>query len=638
MKIKRALLCNIVFALQVFIFSLSASVHFNSFIQQYDTSEVSKQIVLYFKLLKTDTANARKCLEKALTISRKAGYLNGIARSTSCLGLFHISQSDLTKAEEYFIESFEISKKLNNKALRANSANNLGTISEKKGDYSNAVINYLYAFELFDSLNDKNGISATSNNIGIVYYQLDELEKAKDFFELSLNLKQQLNDSLSMIFTFQNLGNVYYDLWEFDSAKLYYEKCVFLSEKADDAVSAGKAFNSLGVIAMIENDHNQALRSFAKALRYSRMKGDMRNLTSVYDNLGYMAFYSGNMKSALSYYDSSLVISKQYGFKEEMKSTYQHMADVYALQGRYKDAYFNLQNYYNLQNDMLAEKSNVAGIEALFVKQKQENKILVLEKEQQKRKTQIVISLAVIIIMLITSVSGFYIYRINQKSVNARKIAELEKERFKAVIEAQEMERKRIAGDLHDSVGQMLSLSKLQLSEIMDSLKAIPPEHEQLFARSSQILDEACQEVRNISHNLMPGPLIRLGLPAAVKELVRKINASKKIYASFSSNLGESRFDEKVEISVYRIIQEILNNIIKHAKASEISIIFNRLNGEKLELSIEDNGIGFDTAEISNSNGIGWKNIYSRLAIINGRMEINSRKNHGTSISVRIFS
>jgi len=134
----------------------------------------------------------------------------------------------------------------------------------------------------------------------------------------------------------------------------------------------------------------------------------------------------------------------------------------------------------------------------------------------------------------------------------------------------------------------------------------------------------------------MPGALIRLGLDAAVKDLVRKINNSNKIRASFSGNLDGRRFDEKIEISVFRIVQEVLNNIMKHSEASNIDITLNRMENGKLELLISDNGTGFDISRIEKSSGIGWKNIYSRLSMINGTMKVNSVINDGTSIRVTI--
>jgi two-component system NarL family sensor kinase len=182
----------------------------------------------------------------------------------------------------------------------------------------------------------------------------------------------------------------------------------------------------------------------------------------------------------------------------------------------------------------------------------------------------------------------------------------------------------------------MLSLSKLHLSDIADSISGDHPDQTSTLDKSMRIIDEACQEVRNISHNLMPGALIRLGLVAAIKDLVRQTGNTKKIKVTFNNEFGEERLDENIEISIFRIIQEIFNNILKHAGASEIAVSLLKKPENSLQLIIADNGTGFDTGTIKNSSGIGWKSIYSRLAIINGRMEVISGKNTGTTIDIRV--
>lgn len=592
---------------------------------------------MYNILQESDSASTRAGLEETLNHSRSANDLVGIASSASNLGKYFYSQNDLAKAESFFLESLKASKAISNGRLEANNTNNLGLIATAKGDYSKAASYFLSAIVLLDSLNDKPGLAAAASNLSGVYYLLSETDKALDFVNLSLKMKNQLNDSLSLVSEYLLLGDIYFEMMKYDSSKYFYNKCIKLSEYVSDHTNAGKACNSIGVIAMYEKNEEQALGYFNKALYYSRINNDMQNISSVYNNLGILNFRIDKLDEALAYFDSSLTLSKQYGFKEEMKDAYRHIAEVHRNKEDYKDAYLNLQQYYDLHNDWLTEKGDVAGIEALFIKLKQENRILNLEKEQEKRKSQIILLNAAIIIMLLSALLGFRIYRISQKSKNARRIAELEKERFKAVIEAQEAERKRIAGDLHDSVGQMLSLTKLHLSGLMDLPGTFAPEHEQTISNSARIIDEVCQEVRSISHNLMPGPLIRLGLTAAVKELVRKINLSEKIQASFICNLNSDRLDENIEISLYRIVQEILNNILKHAKATKIGITLNRHKDEYLDLVIIDNGIGFDTELIKTSSGIGWKNIYSRLSIINGTMNVKSGKNSGSHISIRIL-
>ena len=636
-SMRRFLFTGVLFAFQLFFISHLAFSNSNSRIITNDTIDVNQRLKNYFNLIETDSINARLNLEIALKISKDIGFSAGIAESSSYLGTYYLDRFNLLKAQNYFEEALQASKKTGNKLLTAKTSNNLGTIFEKKGSYSEAISDYLYAYELFDSLNNESGISAITNNIGAIYYLLNEPKKAKNFFRISMQFKKRIGDSLSLIYIYQNLGNVYYDLWAYDSAKYYYNKCIDLSLGVNDQVSAGIAYNGLGFIAMTEKNVQLAKELFGRALYYSSEKNDYRNISSTYDNLGLLDYYSGNIDSAIYNFTKSLNISQQFGLREEMKNAYQHLSDSYSKSGNYESAYINLLNYINLQSELLTEKNSVSGIETLFLKQKQENKILELEKEKEKRKAQLTLILAFITILIISSVLLFNIYRIAQKSKHNNKIAALEKERFKSVIEAQELERKRIAEDLHDSVGQMLSLSKLQLSELLDYSGDIEEEQRQILRQSANIIDDACEEVRNISHNLMPGALIRSGLFSAVRDLIRKINAAGKINAILKNNVGNIRFSETLEISLFRIIQEIMNNTIKHSKASEIILTFNRNSDKGIDVSIHDNGIGFEPERIKYSQGIGWKNIYSRLAIINGSMNIKSIKDKGTDIYINIF-
>lgn len=593
--------------------------------------------IRYHEFAGGDTSEVRRKLEIDLSYSKAHSSWKGIITNASMLGEYYLNQFNLKKAEKYYRESFDASKKEGDKANQANSANNLGTIAEKIGNYGEAVSYYLQAYEIFDSLNNKIGISGTANNLGIIYYLINESEKALGFLKLAANLKRDLKDSISLVITYQNLGNVYFELWNYDSASYYYQKCLELSDLIDDNTSVGKAANSLGVIAMMENNYGKASELFSISIDESGKGNDFQNISSTYDNLGLLNQNSGKPDIAFIYFDSSLAIATRYGLKEEMKNAYEHISALYAQQNDYREAYINLLSYQHLHNDLLSEKGVIAGIEALFIKQKQENRILLLEREQEKQKAQTIKLSALLFIVIIVTVLGFFIYKISQESKIALNLARLEKERFKAVIEAQEKERKRIAGDLHDSVGQMLSLSKLHLSEIIDSSGNLDLLHGQLIERSVQIIDEACQEVRNISHNLMPGPLIRLGLNSAIKDLVRQINASRRMLVTYSSNFETDRLDESVEISIYRIIQEIFNNIFKHSDATEVDMVLNRQNRNRVKLIVRDNGKGFDTEKIKSSSGIGWKNIQSRLLMTNGIMKVDSTPDQGTVISIDVF-
>jgi signal transduction histidine kinase len=203
--------------------------------------------------------------------------------------------------------------------------------------------------------------------------------------------------------------------------------------------------------------------------------------------------------------------------------------------------------------------------------------------------------------------------------------------RMNAIIKTEEKERKRIAGELHDGLGQLLSTARLNVAGFEDSIEN---KNNILLKNSLQLLDEACAEVRTISHNMMPGALIRLGLMAAVNELINKINDTEKIRIEYDTNL-EERFSETIEIAIYRIVQEALNNMLRHAEAKIITVKIQK-SGNELQISIADDGKSFDVSEIQNSDGLGWRNIYSRVELINGTISVQSEKGKGTSIFITI--
>ena len=203
---------------------------------------------------------------------------------------------------------------------------------------------------------------------------------------------------------------------------------------------------------------------------------------------------------------------------------------------------------------------------------------------------------------------------------------------FRAVIEATEKERKRVAEDLHDGLGQLLSTAKLNLTAIEG---VEDTEEYKNINTSIAILDEACQEVRHISHNMMPGTLIRLGLVSAVREQARKINESGKILVTVSVSGFENRMDESREIAIYRVMQELLNNAIRYANATDITIRLEQ-QADGYLFTISDNGQGFDPRVLEKNKGIGWRNIQSRIDLLQGNIDLKTAPGKGTIFNIWI--
>jgi signal transduction histidine kinase len=234
----------------------------------------------------------------------------------------------------------------------------------------------------------------------------------------------------------------------------------------------------------------------------------------------------------------------------------------------------------------------------------------------------------------IIALSGLLAYRVKlMQGVSEKLLIEknlIQQQRTQAVLEAEERERIRIARDLHDGVGQTLAAARMTLGNYVSQKKIESVE----MQNSLNLLEDSIKEIREISHNMMPSSLTKFGLTSALKQFTNKINALGKIEIELQIVGFKERSDEKIELVLYRIVQEIISNIIKHAEAKKVSIELVR-HDDELILIIEDDGRGFDTAKTEN-HGIGLKNIATRVEYLNGNVNFDSSIGKGTSVVIEI--
>lgn len=206
------------------------------------------------------------------------------------------------------------------------------------------------------------------------------------------------------------------------------------------------------------------------------------------------------------------------------------------------------------------------------------------------------------------------------------------------MLAAEEAERRRIGADLHDGVGQLLTAAKLNLHALAEELREQPlPGPQHLLAHALDVVDESFREVRNISHNLLPNALIRRGLGQAVRDFIGKVSPGgrPRFLVEISWLEEHNRLDPALESVLFRVVQELVQNIVKHARAEEVTVQLLRRPHE-LCLLVADDGVGFDLARLSSEEGIGLKNIESRLVYLGGRVDFDSRPGHGTTVTIEV--
>jgi two-component system, NarL family, sensor kinase len=202
-----------------------------------------------------------------------------------------------------------------------------------------------------------------------------------------------------------------------------------------------------------------------------------------------------------------------------------------------------------------------------------------------------------------------------------------------AVLRGEEQERTRLAKDLHDGLGGMLSGIKYSFNNMKENL-ILTPDTAQAFSRSMDMLDNSIKEMRRVAHNMMPESLMRYGLDKTLQDYTAEINKSGMVAVAYQSMGMENKtVDNTTAITIYRIVQELLNNVTKHAAAKQVLVQL-LAQGNKLVVNVEDDGKGFDTTIIERVEGIGWKNIKSRVEFLKGKLDVQSSDGKGTAVNM----
>jgi len=395
----------------------------------------------------------------------------------------------------------------------------------------------------------------------------------------------------------------------------------------------------LGISYDYLHDYENTLKYHLLAYPIREKLNDDFGMITTCNNIASTYLTLKNADKALEYISKSYEIAKKLNSKRKLKSVYFLTSQVYQEKQDYKKSLEYYKKFNMIKDSIFTEESarSMAEMQTKYETEKKEQELLLKSEEakNQRNRNKIQLFLFIGLVLSISFISIFLFYRFKQRQ-KAKLLLEKtrqEKLRYKAVIESEQKERKRVAQELHDGLGQLLSTTKMNIAGLDEAILNSDNEDKEMYKNSILLIDEAVVEVRNISHNLMPGALIKFGLLSALKDLVKKVNTAGKLKLDFVYDENLGKLSETSEIAIYRIVQEVLNNTIKHSGANSARIEFKRKE-KKLFIEISDNGKGMDISKIDESKGIGWKNIYSRVDILNGNIKIISEKGKGTKLFI----
>lgn len=587
-------------------------------------------------------AEAKKTALHLLNDKRIERYPEAHARAWIRLGIVY----DLSNRADSAIFCNEKALAIaSNKKLpkqKASALNNLGLIYWNYNQLDKATDYITKASTEFEKNKDTSNLANALNNLGLIMNELSFRKKAGDYHHKALTLFTLVNDEYGKGSALHNLA---FSQTSFDSAKYYYYKTVACQQAIHDDYGLGKTYNNIAI--MYGGQVDSAMRYYTLAIEYQRKAGNLYGQAST---LGTMASYVlTNFKQtdkALEYALESEKIVKSIGYVKYLWKIEGIIGKIYATQGNYKQAAFHLREALNAKDSVMQEeifntsqqlelKYNVAQKEKKLAETEAKNARqdqVIAEKELEKQNILMILVMIVFIAVFSLLVLGWWLNRkrLKGEKQHAQLLADEREKSLQRTLMGQEEERQRIAKDLHDGIVQELAALKMNLEQMSSSL---PVDEAKKLEQVKNNLEKTTSEVRDISHQMMPTSLRKLGLVAALEDNLQKILPLHHITYDFFSHGVEERLPEKIEISLYRISQELVNNIIKHSKASQVSISLTKRNGI-VTMHVEDNGKGFDPAV--RSNGIGLTNLESRVKMVDGEIKYETGENAGVVAIVRI--
>ncbi len=588
--------------------------------------------------------------KEAIELADEKGYPYYSANIQKTLGACYIVKADYSTAETYLLLGTQGLLKLyqsdttNKKYAKALSEiyTNMGLNYYYMGVPNKAIEAFITAIQFAEKIDDKKRVAICLSNIGNIYIEQKKYDKAIEYNQKSINIALENNDKVTLAQCYNNLGLCYLNLENADSAYYYFDKCRIIVRQENFDTDLPKLYMNFSNVFILEENYDSALYYADLSYTTAQQLEYKENILAAKYNLAHIHRLLKNYKKSEKYFLEIVEKAKdkgnRYGFLVN-----EEFALLYAEMGDYKKAYKYSVEFNRSQDSIFQEKSSkqIADMEAKYQSEKKEEKIKLLQEtaklNEATAKTNRIVLLAIIVILVLVIVLVFISYRSNKHKQLAEKMKiqqNAERKVLDAVIETEYKERKRFAEDLHDGLGVLLSTTRLYINEIEDSNKE---EQKSLIKESNIMLDNAIANVRNIANNIMPAALKNNGFEVAFRAFTDRINASRKIKIKVRTINLDKHFKSNVEITLFRILTEMINNTLKHAEATEIIISLIQ-KSNKLIVNYKDNGVGFDYEKMMHSTdkGMGLDNTISRVNSIGGICNIQSSKGKGFTAAIEI--
>jgi two-component system NarL family sensor kinase len=584
-------------------------------------------------------------MQEVVTLSKKLNYIKGIELGYIYLQFYYSDRGDFTASMVYADTAIQYLEKDTVTFAKTNVAylyHNLGGDYMKMGDFQSAIYYFTKAAGILEKYKPE-VLGSVYGGVAAVYEELSQLDKAFEYDRKAIAAAEKTGDKSSIARRYLNYAERL--IKQKNIAENILKKTEPLVVETKDVIAEALFYQNRGFIHQNKKRYPEAVADFKAAYKIGLDNDDKYQQIVLLDPLIKSLMESGSIQESKDMNDTLSSKSLEYQMNFGRKNAYENYANWYYLNKDFATAYKFLEMKMllsdSISSDQVKEKIAMAETRYKVAGKDREIKSLQDEKQIQQlllRQKNILnyILIGSALSLLTISLLGYRNYTHRQK-LQQQRISELETEKqltaTEAILKGEEQERSRLAKDLHDGLGGMLSGIKYSLSNMKENM-IMAPGDVQTFENSILMLDNSINEMRRVAHNLMPESLLKFGLNDALNDFCKEMSNNstlKIVYQSFG--LGEKSMSRSLSVTTYRIVQELLNNVIKHANAKQAMVQVSA-SETQLSITVEDDGNGIKEDNIKAALGIGWRNIQSRVDYHKGTVNIQTAPGKGTSVFI----
>ncbi len=565
---------------------------------------------------------------KAIQYARKQNNQQALGTALNTLSLTYYYQGQINPAIALVEEAIKVDSTRQDTLRVAAALNKLGAFYMKLGNRDASINANLRAARIYLAKNMGSEAAQTLGNVGNFYYGENNYSLAMRYLDQAMEQYEKIKDTLGIASILTSKGNIYYDKKDFTACEESNQAAIDLlpPDKPNEILS--HSYYGLGQAYLYTDREVKAISAFLKALAIAKQMNDTRFKGVVYNDLTLAYLAVKDLKNAAVFTDSAVYYAELSQSASARINAYQSRSKYYSQIGKSVASYEYFKKAFDLKDSISSaeSQSKIADLEVLYQTELKETEIAQLNQQQAEaslllaRQQNWIISLLATIILL-AGLASFLIYRRRKRAQQKLNEAELKhrKQLIKNTVNSQEEERKRIAKELHDGIAQSLVAIKMRFQYNILAKQKSGAQQTAEDEKSLELIDTVYEEVRGISHQMMPLKLTNQGLISALEELLNNTLAPLHIKYEFKHNVNlDERLAEHIEVALFRICQELVANILKHSHADKVHIILSKKAG-LVHLTVEDNGQGMVVKE--ESTGIGLANIMARVKALNGKVE-----------------